>query len=106
MIACYVPAVRDRREPASLAAGTDRIGRRHSTILEGLDTILNVALDLLALLGRQHLAHGLELLAAEVPPCGPLGLVLLGEGGMDLADLAALLLGQAEPIGDASQPLG
>src|SRR5262249_19162351 len=88
----------DRGERVFPAAGSHRVVREPSGLLGGLGPILGVGLALPARLGRQRLAHGLELLAAESPPRGPLGLVLVDEGGMDLADLAALLVGDAEPV--------
>ena len=48
-----VTAAQGERGIVSLAAGTYRIGQRHSTILDGLDPILDVAIDLLELLWCQ-----------------------------------------------------
>jgi len=59
----------------------------------------------LALLGGQYLAQCLELGLEQFPALGSKCLVLLGVGGVGLADLRPLLLGQAELVGHSPKPL-
>ena len=54
---------------------------------------------LFTLLRRQFLSDGLELLLHQIATLGPVCTVLLGEGGVDLADLVPLFGRQGELLG-------
>src|SRR5262249_42316196 len=62
-------------------------------------------LHLLALLRREDLAHGLQLLLSERLSLDALGGVLLGEGRVRRLDLVALILGQIQPVRRGLEPL-